>query len=36
LVEEAHVHGAGGQGDAAVPLVLPGVDSHEVSSSGAR
>ena len=33
LVQDAEVHGAGMQIDAAVKLVLLGVESHEVSSS---
>ncbi len=33
LVQDAEVHGAGMQVDAAVKLVLFGVESHEVSSS---
>jgi hypothetical protein len=33
LIQDAEVHGAGGQIDPAVKLVLLGVESHEVSSS---
>jgi hypothetical protein len=33
LVQNTDIHGAGVQVDAAGPFMLPGVESHEVSSS---